>query len=289
MPNILSVVTATAVGLTCKTFINLGLCTMSVHGLPNLMKALESDERGKGRGIVTVSNHVSVLDDPMTWGVMPARTYLSTHLTRWSLGASDIMFTNPSSVFSAFFRTGQVLETFRGKGVYQPAVDSAIEKLSSGSWIHLFGEGKVCQPDTYEVEKGVARLIRFKWGVGRILIETPRPPIVIPVWITGFEDLMPEGRKWPYKYFPRLGTKLSVTFGDPIPPEHVLSALKRETPLPANTSGKWIPPGLVRSDEGAEGEENRRIRVKVTAIIQRAVEALGRQVSGDLLGKKTSV
>ena len=67
---------------------------------------------------------------------------------RWTLGASDIMFTNPyailtsaddrsiaRSVFSWFFRNGQVLETFRGKGIYQPSIDTAIAKLDQGEWV----------------------------------------------------------------------------------------------------------------------------------------------------------
>jgi hypothetical protein len=42
---------------------------------------------------------------------------------------------NYCSVFSAFFRKGQVIETFRGEGVYQPAIDTAIEKLRAGAWV----------------------------------------------------------------------------------------------------------------------------------------------------------
>lgn len=41
------------------------------------------------------------------------------------------------SVFSAFFRKGQVLETFRGNGVYQESVDTAIKKLNEGLWVRL--------------------------------------------------------------------------------------------------------------------------------------------------------
>jgi hypothetical protein len=41
-------------------------------------------------------------------------------------------------VLSAFFRKGQVIETFRGEGVYQPAVDLAIEKLRAGAWVRAF-------------------------------------------------------------------------------------------------------------------------------------------------------
>jgi len=92
-----SAATVTAIGLTCKTVLNLGLCTMTVRGLPTLMSALENSGREKGRGIITVSNHISTLDDPLTWGVLPIRTYWNSRMTRWVLGAADIMFTNPKS------------------------------------------------------------------------------------------------------------------------------------------------------------------------------------------------
>lgn len=38
---------------------------------------------------------------------------------------------------------------------------------------------------------------------------------------TGFQDLMPEGRSFPWKYLPRRGVPLSVTFGKPILPENI--------------------------------------------------------------------
>ena len=42
-----------------------------------------------------------------------------------------------SSVSSAFFRNGQVIETFRGRGIRQPAVDLAIEKVNDGGWVRI--------------------------------------------------------------------------------------------------------------------------------------------------------
>ena len=42
---------------------------------------------------------------------------------------------NNSSVLSEFFRSGQVIETFRGKGIWQPAIDLAIEKVNDGGWV----------------------------------------------------------------------------------------------------------------------------------------------------------
>ncbi|KAH8987184.1 hypothetical protein EDB92DRAFT_1801483, partial [Lactarius akahatsu] len=73
------------------------------------------------------STHACRLDDPLTWGILPACMYLQFHMTRWILGVSDIMFTNPYGRPFPFL--GQVLEAFSGTGIYQPAIDTAIEKL----------------------------------------------------------------------------------------------------------------------------------------------------------------
>lgn len=43
---------------------------------------------------------------------------------------------------------------------------------------------------------------------------------------TGFDNLMPEGRKFPWNYVPRLGVKLSITIGEPIAPEDIQAALR---------------------------------------------------------------
>jgi len=45
------------------------------------------------------------------------------------------MFTKPSH--SRFFNLGQVIETHRGKGIFQPAVDEAIKLLQAGEWVRL--------------------------------------------------------------------------------------------------------------------------------------------------------
>jgi monolysocardiolipin acyltransferase len=53
MQRVLSAATVTAVGLTCKAYLYSGLCSISVHGLPYLMSALENPERESGQGILT--------------------------------------------------------------------------------------------------------------------------------------------------------------------------------------------------------------------------------------------
>ena len=130
---------------------------------------------------------------------------------------------------------------------------------------------------------------------------------------TGFDTLMPEGRSFPWNYIPKLGCKLSITFGGPLLPEEIKAALHvigQEESIPRNN---WHSPvtrlshtnpaidnlcgadRIERVSEGAkesiscEREEKMKIehvRSMVTAVIQRGVEALGRRVQGDSLGKK---
>ncbi|KAL4082003.1 acyltransferase-domain-containing protein [Scleroderma yunnanense] len=290
----LSTAVISTAGLTCKIFLNSGLCSITTSNLSALLDALQCKTRLRlGQGVVTVSNHLSTLDDPIMWGALPARTYLKSRTRRWVLGASDILFTNP--VFSALFRNGQVIESFRGKGVFQPAVDTAVDKLNQGHWVHLFSEGRVCQPTQYPHTCGMTHLTRFKWGVGRIVMEANVMPLIIPMWLTGFDKLMPEGRPSPYKYFPKLGVKLGVAFGHPIPPERFSTLLdapqhEQSTQTHSSTGSPSIEalhtPTIDEDhllEHTTRWRQADRIRCEVTAIIQRAVEDLGRKISGDKL------
>jgi monolysocardiolipin acyltransferase len=125
---------------------------------------------------------------------------------------------------------------------------------------------------------------------------------------------MPEHRSFPYKYFPKLGIKLGVAFGKPIPVEGITAALSALYPdstvsyprVPRVEEdgveselgddlhlGGWVGRAVARAgDHFAPGcdvikrkQQMDLVRSDVTAIIQRAVEALGRQVSGNHLNK----
>ena len=226
----------------------------------------------------------------------------------------------------------------------------------------MFSEGKVNQQNTFETLHGVTSLPRFKWGVcvrwfqlcfvSPSLIEpqlkrsnangdrcAPRCHPNVADWYVfvvccfplmlrdackqGFDKLMPENRPLPWKYIPRLGCKLSITFGDPLSAQDIQVALRvlshkdhgrhtgRSRNRSLNSSGKDIGEGdgeerlfgidhaervregTTRESIGMDMEESRKrkidhVRSMVTAVVQRGVEAVGRRVSGDTLGKKAN-
>jgi monolysocardiolipin acyltransferase len=113
---------------------------------------------------------------------------------------------------------------------------------------------------------------------------------------------MPEGRPFPYKFLPRRGVSLSVTFGKPINEAEIKEALKSKLPLKeheslsplsgkriadeqqsgSDTASGWLGNTLTGSNEDLEGAHQAsqiaRIRSTVTALLHKEVESLGRQV-----------
>ncbi|KAG0173430.1 hypothetical protein DFQ28_010948 [Apophysomyces sp. BC1034] len=194
------------VGLFAKFFLRY-LADTEVYGLDGFVEVVEHD---RDRGLITVSNHLSVWDDPLLWGVLPASVLCSIHKMRWVLSAADICYTTrPKGIF---FSWGQAIPTIRGIGIFQPAVDYAIHKCNTNGWIHIYPEGYVNQSGT---------MVRFKWGVSRIIMESERCPLVIPIWHEGMQHVRPlQGP------FVRLFQPVTVVFGDPIDFQDIIKAWK---------------------------------------------------------------
>nr|QKG86313.1 hypothetical protein [Aspergillus sp. FM242] len=134
----MSATTIFGVAGLCRSF--LYLCSRpEVHGLGSFLELLDSrqDPSQRTRGLLTVSNHTSVMDDPLMWGFLPMRYNfgLQNQTKRWGFGSHDICYqTRPLALF---FTMGQVLPTHRLAhspygGLAQPAVTQAIRLLSKG-------------------------------------------------------------------------------------------------------------------------------------------------------------
>jgi monolysocardiolipin acyltransferase len=260
-----------------------------VHGLPRFLELLKSrsDYKARRRGLVTVSNHVSVIDDPLVWGVLPL-SFAAFHgymNHRWTFGSHDICFTNWFR--SQFFTLGQTLPTHRiahsmHGGIAQPTLTEGVRLLTkisasrptwnphvkrglerpedfhsswphdcvdpfsdvapppsypsspkdgryylapsryacnSYSWIHIFPEGMIHQ-------SGDKTMRYFKWGVARLILEPPECPDVVPMFIEGTDQIMHESRMFP-RFIPRIGKKVTVTFGREIDSEGVFGDLRK--------------------------------------------------------------
>lgn len=168
---------------------------LTIDGLERL-KALQ--ERGD-RGLLTFSNHVSRLDDPLlvsNFGLAE----LPYERKRWVSADAVKLFGNQLSAFT--FSAGKCVPTVRGGGLDQPALDFLSERLQAGDWIHIFPEGGANRDPR-------ARLRHpFKAGIGRLIDEAR--PLALPFYHRGMQHVAPHGKA------PRRGHRVSVSFGESV-------------------------------------------------------------------------
>jgi monolysocardiolipin acyltransferase len=273
----------------CRGFLKL-LNKTEVNNLDPFLDLLKSraDFKSRRKGLVTVSNHISVMDDPLIWGVLPLSfTALYGHQNhRWSFGSHDICFKGPFR--SHFFTLGQTLPTHRLAhspfgGLYQSTMIEGVRLLgkinanqkswvpqywafaspdratsppswpgdcvdpfsdlavapaylsaptdpryylspsryacNSYSWIHIFPEGMIHQATDHTMRY-------FKWGVSRLILEPEVCPDVVPMFIEGTDQVMHEAREFP-RFLPRIGKKITVTFGSAVDVESRFGDLRR--------------------------------------------------------------
>ncbi|EGF80948.1 hypothetical protein BATDEDRAFT_19447 [Batrachochytrium dendrobatidis JAM81] len=161
---------------------------------------LELSLARKHQPLISACNHSATLDDPILFGLLPWSTLLDAKNMRWSLGAKEICFTNAFT--SWFFTVGQVLPIIRGDGIYQPAMNQAVNLLDNNRWVHIFPEGRVNQAET---------MLRFKWGIARLVMDSKTPPLVLPFYHTGMQHMVPLSQ-----HYPNPMKKIVLAFGKPI-------------------------------------------------------------------------
>uniref|UniRef100_A0A7N0U5M1 Tafazzin family protein n=1 Tax=Kalanchoe fedtschenkoi TaxID=63787 RepID=A0A7N0U5M1_KALFE len=230
-----------AIGVWAKSVCSIFNST-SVYNANTLHHLVRS--RPPGVPLITVSNHMSTLDDPVMWGFR-GFPITNSKLARWVLAAEDICFKN--ALYSYVFRVGKCIPITRGGGIYQEHMNEALERLSDGEWLHTFPEGKVCHED--------APIRRLKWGTASLIVRAPVTPIVLPIIHRGFEKVMPEnfmfGKRPP---IPLFNKRIQMVIGEPI--EFDLSELKKSAVLESQglsfSSLQWPSLPSTGLDEAAQ-------------------------------------
>lgn len=66
--------------------------------------------------------------------------------------------------------------------------------------------------------------IRLKWGVGRLVYESPVVPLIIPMWHEGTDTVLPNEPP----YFLRVGKKVTLVYGEPLDLSILVKDLKEQ-------------------------------------------------------------
>lgn len=308
-----------------KMLLNL-LYHPQVNNIEKLDTALKI-AREENRPLLTVMNHMSVVDDPCFYAMLPMRFHADMDTIRWGFGAHNICFATPS--LSIFFNLGRILGTKRfGEGPFQGSIDAAIRILSPDdsldlefspkarreeiptliqevncitglnpesvslvkkaqpgpeitsilmskspfvrsktSWFHVFPEGFVLQLK----EPNQNSMRYFKWGVSRLILESTRAPVVLPIFGYGFEKIAPEDKDLgSLRWLPQnLGADIQITFGDPVPDEQIYEYRKKWRDLCKQYPNLQKPEDL--SPELKDGPAAQLLRSELAAFLRHNV------------------
>ena len=184
------------------------------YNMETLFEAIESRE--DSRGLLTVSNHQSVCDDPFLMAaILPGRILLNPGIMRWGLCSLDICFQN--SLVSRTLRLGKALPIQRRGGLGQDFLRTAAEKLSAGDWIHVFPEGRVRQTGMGYAKRGVGKVLAMVYEERKGL------PLILPMYHEGAEHVMPQKAESNelQSMIPKIGQKLFVMTGEPVDVGHI--------------------------------------------------------------------
>ena len=120
------------VGGTARLFVR-GANNLTLHDEHHLREGLG---RPAGTAMLSVSNHISTMDDPgLLAAIVPLRTLCDPDAMRWGVCAEDVCF-RPGSWIERCASTAKVLPVVRGGGVRQPELDGVAAKLQAGQWVH---------------------------------------------------------------------------------------------------------------------------------------------------------
>ena len=183
-------------GVVAKTF----FCVFGrgvFVGRADLMRAVERAPKEQ-RSLITVSNHVGTIDDPVLWGALPFSWVVFNDANRrWLWASQDICHANRYTALA--FGLGHCVPIIRGAGLEQEGVEELQEKVDAAKWVHVFSEGQCNQN---------GEVLSFRWGVGRLVVHAAKLPRVIPFAHRGMQDMFPEHLSKAYPRFSKVRAQL---------------------------------------------------------------------------------
>jgi monolysocardiolipin acyltransferase len=176
--------------IATSRFITRTMNSLEITGKEALHAALSRESRG----LLTISNHVSLFDDPILLANFVEGPY---EKIRWV--AADAINFFSSAPKSWLFTAGKSVPIVRGAGIRQPGMEFLRDRLAEGGWVHMFPEGGRTRDEK-------SRMRDFHPGVGWLVAEAE--PLVLPFYHHGMAGVLPVG-----SVRPRGGQTLRVLFG----------------------------------------------------------------------------
>jgi 1-acyl-sn-glycerol-3-phosphate acyltransferase len=200
--------------------------TVEVHNLDRLHRFADRP-RADGAPLITVANHHSVLDDP---AMMSFIAPTAADKLRWSICTEEICF---QDAFPAtWFALGKALPVRRGASIYQKGLAALQDRANAGDWVHVFAEARTWQEGGTPQRDAKGRwcsasgrcgppgatLGPLKWGVGKVVANAARAPVVVPVFHTGMAGVAPQNAQndvMGWDLFTR--HSIDIRVGEPVP------------------------------------------------------------------------
>ncbi len=206
--------------------------------------------RDSNMGLLTISNHCSILDDPGLWcGTIPMNMLTLDKIR--NIIMVEEAYNCFGKISANIFHGLNCLPIKRGdiRGLESPQLYQLFRRLNGlahyvddvskkKEWCHVMIEGRILQPWRYELPHGnsLPQLGKFRLGAAKLIATTPPSNlIVLPIYHYGMHKIFPETPpKDRYKIdangdvsatrisgktklrFPRWGNRIDIYIGNPI-------------------------------------------------------------------------
>lgn len=162
--------------------------------------------------VLVVSNHPSLLDPIILVGLFFHQFLLRPFkYGPWNMAEQK----NYGGWLFYPARTRLILIAREKKSSKARGLIQARNVLNSGGVMIIFAEGgRTVNGESFLVSKGGNRIRRFKGGFARIAVETGAT--VLPVWVEGTDQVLPNGAKVSYFRFLRFWKRVVIKIGQPL-------------------------------------------------------------------------